>query len=47
MKLLHNKEELFENKTALLNFDITLPLARLDMIKLVLKVSIKWFNFFR
>ena len=32
MKLLYNKEELFCTKTGLLNFRITLPLPKLDMI---------------
>ena len=32
MKLLHNEEEFFCIKTELLNFKITLPLAKLDMV---------------
>ena len=31
MKLLYNEEELFCTKTELLNFKITLPLAKFDM----------------
>ena len=32
MKLLYNTEEIFCTKTEFLNFKITLPLAKLDMI---------------
>ena len=32
MKLLYNEEELFHTKTELLNFKVTLPLAKLDMV---------------
>ena len=32
MKLLYNEEEPFYTKTDLLNFKVTLPLAKLDMV---------------
>ena len=32
-KLLYNEEELFCRKTELLNFEITLPLTKLDMVR--------------
>ena len=32
-KLLYNEEELFCTKTELLNFEITLPLTKLDMVR--------------
>ena len=32
MKLLYNEEELFSTKQELLNFKITLPLAKLDIV---------------
>ena len=32
IKLLYNEEELFSTTTDLLNFKITLPLAKLDMV---------------
>ena len=32
MKLLYSGEELFHTKTELLNFKVTLPLAKLDMV---------------
>ena len=32
IKLIYNEEKIFSTKTELLNFKITLPLAKLDMV---------------
>ena len=45
MKLLYNEEELFCTTAELLNFKITLPLAKLDMVGTrLVSNDLKWFE---
>ena len=47
MKLIYNKEDFFDTKTKLLNFKLTLAVAKLEMISATLVSKIQSFQVIR